>query len=58
MKTDPKVLHHPHHLVRLPVVVAVVVVLKGVRRLAPTGIVNYTREVGLQQKTQDAINMA
>jgi hypothetical protein len=30
-------------------------VLKGVRRLPPTGVVNYAREVGLQQKTQDAI---
>jgi hypothetical protein len=48
MKTDPKVPHHPHRLVRLPVVVAIVVVLKGVRRLPPTGVVNYTREVGLQ----------
>jgi hypothetical protein len=58
MKTDPKVLHHPHRLVRLPVVVTIIVVLKGVRWLPPTGVVNYAREVGLQQKTQDAINMA
>jgi hypothetical protein len=48
MKTDPKVPHHPHRLVCLPVVVAIVVMLKGVRRLPPTDVVNYAREVGLQ----------
>jgi hypothetical protein len=51
MKTDPKVLHHPHRHVRLPIVIAVVVVLNGVCRLPPTGVVNYAMEVGLQQKT-------
>jgi hypothetical protein len=57
MKTYPKVPLHPHRLVLLRVG-AIEVVVKGVGRLPLPGEVNDAREVGLQQKTQDAIDMA
>jgi energy-converting hydrogenase Eha subunit G len=58
MKTYPKVLLHPHRLVLNLRVGGVGVVVKGVGRLSLPGVVKQAREVGLAQRTQDAIDMA
>jgi hypothetical protein len=58
MKTYPKVPLDPHRLVLSLRVGGIGVVVKGVGRLPLPNVVNQAREVGLAQKTQDAIDMA
>jgi hypothetical protein len=57
-KTYPQLPLHPRRIVATTHIGGGGVVVKRVGRLRLPGILNQAREVGLAQKTQDAINMA